>query len=156
MNGSPPLLCASIRGFAAFVFAQRLDLTMREWVADAEQRVVSGRLDPAYVGEVVDAWAQVRRAGEEWVARERAAAVSPVSPLSPPVGETAARSEVTTVIAAEMLGLKSRQRVGQLLRLGVLRGHLVWRGGRQVWRVDVESIKAFRSEDGARQPAEPR
>ena len=147
-------MCAPVRGFAAFAIAQLLDKHMRAWVAASEPDVAAGRIDSAYVRDVIDAWAHIRAAGDEWARRERAA-VSPAFPVSPPVGETAARSEVTTTRAAEMLGLKSRQRVGQLLRLGVLRGRLVRRGGREVWRVDVESIKAFRSADGVRQPTSP-
>lgn len=155
MNGPPPLLCAPVRGFAAFAIAQLLDKHMRPWIASTEPDVAAGRIDPAYVRDVIDAWAHIRAAGDEWARREQAA-VSPAYPVSPPVGEVAAGSDVTTTVAAEMLGLKSRQRVGQLLRLGVLRGRLVPRGGRHVWRVDVESIKSLRSADGVRQPAEPR
>lgn len=110
---------------------------------------------PQLAREMVVGWSQIEASAMQWREREAvqprgqagASAARPISvrgsdraEIDGGGGGSFMKADITTKEAAEMLGLKSERRVGQLLARGDLDGRKV--GGS--WRVSRASVKRLR------------
>lgn len=134
-----PPLAAPVAGFAAFAIAAVLDDALAARMVHLQAQVAAGRLHPARLAELRQAWAAIRAAAQEW-SQWRAAVDGRTEPVPAETSPGSARErEIDTARAGDLLGVSAR-RVRQLVAAGDLPAR---RAGR-TWLVDRCAVELRR------------